>query len=473
MDQSVTENQHQIKIHTFGCKVNTYDSGLIENWLKPLTKQVPQRSIHILNTCAVTEEATTQALRLARKLRRENPSALIVATGCSAQVDSERLAEVAEIDLIVGNSHKSQLLELIRQWSSAGTETVTAADLSPAYSSLNSAFSALNFSEKNEPLRVEQVNNKVIRGNIFKKKDLEMYGGEESRHQRAFLKIQDGCNSFCSFCIIPYARGTSRSIPISELLKRVNDLQEKGYQEVVLTGVHIGDYADGDQRLEDLVESVLRYTNIPRLRLSSLEPSEVSDRLLSLFSSPRLCPHLHLSIQSAHTAVLADMKRSYDTQAVVQCLDKINRLLPYAFVGMDIIAGFPTEDEAAFKETFRVLENSAWTRLHVFPYSVRRGTKAALYPQLPQSMRKERASRLRELSFSRYQSWAKAQIGQIKQGLILNQPNRAISRDYWDIEILQDPSFLKANREYRIRIKNFRTPAHNEVLLQGEVIAHG
>jgi len=458
-----------VRVHTFGCKVNTYDSGLIEDWIRPLAQSSTGRVVHILNTCAVTEEATAQAIRLARKLRREDPTALIVATGCSAQVDSDRLAQAGEIDLVVGNSHKSQLPEIIRQWEVQGQSQ----HLLPQFRGVpaQNGFGGSLGSDSLVHSQEAYANPKIIRGNIFKKKDLEMHGGEESRHQRAFLKIQDGCNSFCSFCIIPYARGTSRSIPVSELVDRILGLEQKGYREVVLTGVHIGDYADGDKRLEDLVEAVLAQTTIPRVRLSSLEPIEVSDRLLGLFSSPRLCPHFHLSIQSAHTGVLRDMKRQYATQDVVSCLEKIATRLPFAFVGMDVIAGFPTEDDVAFEETLRILESSPWTRLHVFPYSVRRGTKAATFSQLPQAIRKERAARLRELSFSRFQAWARDQVGQIKQGLVLARGNRALSRDYWEMEI-NDPTHLESNREYLMRVTDFMTPAHNEILLQAEVVAH-
>lgn len=399
--------EQKFKIHTFGCKVNTYDSGLLFNqvvgqdqdWLNP---------VHIINSCAVTQEATKEAVRLARKIKAKNPLAVVVATGCAAQVDSEQLVDSPAIDLVVANSHKGQISELINQYFK------------------------------------RNLTSKLFKSNIFKKEDLEAGGGLEPSHRRAFLKIQDGCNSFCSFCIIPYARGLSRSIPIRDLVNRVKELHQSGIQEVVLTGVHIGDYVDdsrsGQRRyqLEDLVAEILSLTKVPRLRLSSLEPIEVSDALLDLFQDDRLCPHFHMSIQSASTEVLYQMKRKYSSQEVVESLHKIRARLPHSFIGMDVIAGFPTETEEQFLATYQNLVNSPWTRLHVFPYSERPGTKGALLPQIPMSVRKARATRLRELSAQRYQQEALRQIGSQQKILVLGSADKGysgLSSQYWNCQL--------------------------------------
>lgn len=387
------------EIHTFGCKVNTYDSGLLNQNLDPRGWKT-EAPVHIINSCAVTEEATKQAIRLARKIKSKNPFALVVATGCAAQVDSEMLLSASGIDLIVANSHKGRLSEIIDQ-----------------YFKSTGGFPKLH------------------KSNIFKKDDLESGGGLEPNHKRAFLKIQDGCNSFCSFCIIPYARGLSRSVPIVELVRRVNELVQQGFAEVVLTGVHIGDYQDGVKKLEDLVEAILVKTKVLRLRLSSLEPIEISERLLQLYSDDRLCPHFHMSIQSANTEVLEQMKRKYGNTHVRQALETIAERVPNAFVGMDVIAGFPTETEEQFLDTYQTLSELPWTRLHVFPYSERNGTKAAVFNQLPQSVRKARALRLRELSLARFESHAAQQIGRVKPTLIVGSEGRlqGVTRDYWTV----------------------------------------
>ncbi|MBX3018423.1 MAG: tRNA (N(6)-L-threonylcarbamoyladenosine(37)-C(2))-methylthiotransferase MtaB [Bdellovibrionaceae bacterium] len=410
----------KFKLHSFGCKVNTYDSGLIQKNLagqgfttvdgarSATTEDEPR--IHILNTCAVTAEATKEAVRLIRKLKARDPLATVVVTGCAAQVDTGSFENLPGADLVVANSHKGDLPRILDQHFK-GTL--------PA---------------------------RVLKSNIFRKDDLEAGGGLEENHSRAFLKIQDGCNSFCSYCIIPYARGKSRSIPIKDLVARVNELTKLGFEEVVLTGVHIGDYEDVQakepRKLEDLVENVLKYTKIPRIRLTSLEPVEVSERLLELYvSDVRLCRHFHMSIQSGSTAVLKDMKRHYGEKEVRESLARIRERLPDAFIGMDVIAGFPTETEELFEETYRTLNETPWTRLHVFPYSERKGTRAETFKQIPNEVRKARARRLRELSLARFREEADKQLGLRKEVLLLkdrkpeNDSRLGLSRDYWNILI--------------------------------------
>jgi len=413
------DHKYEFIVHTFGCKVNTYDTGLIQNNLNThgfigLSNQKTDISvhtaIHIINTCAVTAEATQQAVRLIRKIKSRHPLATVVVTGCAAQVDTEAFEKLSGADLIVANSHKGMLPQIIDQYFK----------------------------------RVDQqkIYQKIFKSNIFKKEDLEPGGGEELSHTRSFLKIQDGCNSFCSFCIIPYARGKSRSLSIEQLIKKIGELENKGIHEVVLTGVHIGDYEDTVdnqiKNIEDLVEMILLKTKIPRLRLSSLEPIELSDRLLDLYQNERLCPHFHMSIQSANTDVLQQMKRKYSETEVRVSLNKIQLKVKNAYVGMDVIAGFPTETDEQFENTYKVLTETSWTRLHVFPYSERPGTRAASMTQLSMMRRKDRAQRLRELSLHRLQAEALKQIGTHKKVLVLNKwhpTNQGISRDYWNINL--------------------------------------
>lgn len=399
-----------INLQTFGCKVNTYDSGLIQKNLLQYGFKSPQ-NVHILNTCAVTKEATNQAVREIRKIKSKNPDAIIVVTGCSAQVDTGVFEKLPSVDLIIANSHKGMLPQILEK----------------------------HFKHEN--------NERIFKSNIFKKEDLEAGGGVEPHHSRSFLKIQDGCNSFCSFCIIPYARGKSRSIGIDQLVQRTREIVADGVHEVVLTGVHIGDYLDDskmiDNRLEDLVENILNRTSVKRLRLSSLEPIEISDRLLKLFQNNRLCPHFHMSIQSADTEVLKQMKRTYTAEQVRASLTQIQTQIPDAFIGMDVIAGFPTETEEQFLETYKNLSESPWTRLHVFPYSERQGTRAAIMDQVPFHVRKDRAKKLRELSHHRFQSEALKQIGKVKRALVLKKPSRGsfcLTDNYWPVGLVDSTS---------------------------------
>jgi threonylcarbamoyladenosine tRNA methylthiotransferase MtaB len=394
---------------TYGCKVNAYDTGILENRvlshfhnedLKAKLSKSGKSKIVILNTCAVTSEATSEAIRQSQALKRADPNQLVVVTGCSAQVDTERFLDLGEVDLIVANSHKGNLEKHIL-----------------------------------DHLDSEGLHGRVFKSNIFKKEDLEEGGGEQSTHTRSFLKVQDGCNSFCTFCVIPFARGKSRSIPVDRVIERIKKLLDQDVKEVVITGIHLGDYEGG---LENLVEKVLLKTRIPRLRLTSLEPQEVTPKLLELFSDPRLCPHVHMSIQSASTPVLAAMKRQYTAKEVSESLLRLHKFVPGVFIGMDVIAGFPTESEDLFLETYQNLKELPWSRIHVFPYSERPGTFAVkLSPKNEQSIVKARARRLRELSFERYNEIAKAQIGQTKRCLILKN-NTALSRDYWSVELAKD-----------------------------------
>ena len=425
-----TNARYDFTIHTYGCKVNTYDTGLLQKRLLAIkTPTSPSDSpstfglgarkprVHILNTCAVTAEATREAAKAVRRLKSKDPFATIVVTGCGAQVDGEIFDTLPGADLVIANSHKGFLEDLL-----------------------------------DKHFRGE-LTEKVFRSNIFRKEDAEAGGGIEAGHTRAFLKIQDGCNSFCTYCVIPFARGKSRSIPVKDLVTRVRDLYSQGAAEVVLTGVHIADYEDvlrggisgGENRklwLRDLIIAVLEQTEIPRIRLSSLEPGELTQEILALYKNTRLCPHFHMSIQSANTRILSAMRRRYDAGAVEASLEMIAREVPGAFVGMDVIAGFPGETEEEFSDTYERLARLPWSRLHVFPYSERPGTKAAaLENSVPRDVRALRSARLRELSSARFASLASQQIGRTKEALVLRAQGKGgetLTRDYWPVKLVSD-----------------------------------
>lgn len=436
--------------HTFGCKVNTYDTGLLQKKINPEIKNLSELApifsekekkypVHILNTCAVTQEATKQAVKLIRKLKAKDPFSTIVVTGCAAQVDTKHFENIPAVDLIVANSHKHEIPEI------------------------------LNLFFKKE------IQNKVFKGNIFKKEDLGVGGGQEQEHTRAFLKIQDGCNSFCSYCIIPYARGTSRSLSAKSLVQKIKEIHKAGVHEVVLTGVHIGDYTDPDTKLniEGLIEKVLNETQIERIRLTSLEPVEVTPRLLDLFLNERLCPHFHMSIQSANSEVLKEMKRNYSQKEVIDSLTTIKERYPESFIGMDVIVGFPNETEEFFQDTLNTLSQTPWDRIHVFPYSERSGTKAALSGHnVPMSERKRRAEILRNLSFARLQESAKRQVGQIKEILVMKN-KMGVSPDYWNVKVPEANEFMDSwvGQFVKVKITQLEVkPAQQDVNLIGEII---
>lgn len=361
--------------------------------------------IYILNTCAVTAEATQEAVKEVKRIKKKDPSSIVVVTGCAAQVDTTKFEE-SPVDLIVANSHKGLMESLIKQYING------------------------------------ELTQKVFKSNIFRKEDLEADGDLEAGHTRAFLKIQDGCNSFCTYCVIPFARGKSRALSVRHLVQRINEFYEQGLNEIVLTGVHVGDYEDIEDGktlvLEDLLERVLNETQMPRIRLSSLEPRELSQRLLDIYGDDRMCPHFHMSIQCANTKVLADMRRKYTAQDVENALRAIYKTLKNPFVGMDVIAGFPGESDEEFQDTYSRLKSLPWTRIHVFPYSERPGTKALnITPKVPNHLIHYRAQQLRELSRERYSLAAVEQIGTTKKVMILKKPAHGavgLSRDYWPVD---------------------------------------
>lgn len=435
---------------TLGCKVNTYDTSLLEKRLgnrglvasdnQAETENLPD--IHIINSCAVTERSSLETHRIVKKLKAKNPTSTVVITGCVAQVDVNRLKTLTGADLIVGNSHKGELENILEKYFRGELE------------------------------------DKVFHSNIFKKEDLEEGGGIESSRTRAFLKIQDGCNSFCSFCIIPFARGKSRSIPVDRIVSRVKDLHQQGFQEVILTGVHIGDYEDESKKLSDLVEAILNGSRIPRLRLSSLEPIEMDEKLWTLYASTeRLCRHFHVSLQTGNSKVLKEMRRQYGQDEIRGFFERMMQVVPEAYVGMDVIAGFPGESDEDFKDTFEFLSQMPWTRIHVFPYSIRPGTTAAKREDhLQGHVIHERAKRLRALSRARYNQKLQAQVGTVKDVLILEKPSHGangLSRDYWNVTAMsENGQVLDANREYKVRITGFEPSSPNleDGILKGCVL---
>jgi len=442
-------------MHTWGCKVNTYDTGLLQSRFQNGTQESrakagePQagtaKKVHVLNTCAVTEEASREAARKVRQLKSREPDSLVVVTGCGAQVDGSVFDQLPGADLVIANSHKGQIEALVEQHFDG------------------------------------QLSERVFRSNIFRKDELEEGGGLEADHTRAFLKVQDGCNSFCSYCVIPFARGKSRSISVENLVKRANELHALGASEIVLTGVHIADYEDEvspDVKLvlEDLVEALLARTRIPRIRISSLEPIELSDRLLDFYDNPRMCPSFHLSIQSACTATLQRMRRRYTAEDVESVFSRVREKVPHAFVGLDLIVGFPGETDAEFQETYERLSRSSWTRIHVFPYSERPGTKALqLDGKVPVAVRQSRAAFIRQLSSARYAEQANGQIGKTLDGLILkkmksdNGVYQALTRDYWPVRL---NGSLTPGFEVSLKVTGYVRPASGTLdgWLEGVVV---
>ncbi|MBP2298151.1 tRNA (N(6)-L-threonylcarbamoyladenosine(37)-C(2))-methylthiotransferase MtaB [Azospirillum picis] len=344
------------EIVTFGCRLNTYESEVMRNHVRSAGLD----DVVIVNTCAVTSEAERQARQTIRKLRRERPDARIVVTGCAAQIDPQRFAAMPEVDQVLGNQEKLQP----ESWGLPPAEKVLVNDI----------------------MSVKETAGHLI-------------GGFEDR-ARAFVQVQQGCDHRCTFCIIPYGRGPSRSVPIGGIVEQVQALVKAGYNEVVLSGVDITSYGPdlpGSPSLGQMVRRLLACVpELPRLRLSSLDCIEMDDDLWRLIENePRLMPHLHLSLQAGDDMVLKRMKRRHGRADAVAFCERVRSIRPDVVFGADFIAGFPTETEEMFGNTLRLVEECGLTWLHVFPYSPRPGTPAARMPQVDGGVRKERAARLR------------------------------------------------------------------------------
>lgn len=398
-------------LKTLGCKANLADSQLIEAELRrrgwePAAGEDEGADLCIVNSCTVTDDADRQSRKLASRLSRENPGGRVVMTGCAAEVDPERMKSSRGIDFVVGNQDKPRLVDLViealdQAGSAAQAGGVARGEILGGVRAYGQMLSRhpmdREWAEPEAPFLAPRA------------EPGDAADPSETSRTRAFLKIQEGCDSFCTYCVIPYGRGPSRSLGIPELVRQVAGLVEQGVREVVLTGTNIGDYGSdwrGQPALEELVEALLGETRLERLRVSSLDPVEITPRLLGIMATdPRLCPHLHVSLQSPHSRVLRLMKRKYGAEDVERCLEAIARIpAPPGgpFVGMDVITGFPGETEEEFEWGRQALARLPWSRLHVFPYSERSGTPATRLPgRVEPEVRARRASTLREMSLER------------------------------------------------------------------------
>ncbi len=405
-------------LRTLGCKANLADSELIEaslqrkGWRAALAGEAAD--LCIVNSCTVTDEADRESRRIAARLARQNPQSAVVMTGCGAEVEPERLAAAPGIAYVVGNSDKSRLAELVLEaWSAArkpGSGSGTLLGQVHGYDEMLSR----------HPMDREWASG-----------DLQFPEMESRSRTRVFLKVQEGCNSFCTFCVIPYGRGPARSQEPDRVVASVAGLAAAGIREVVLTGTNLGEYGtdladDSGLRhesalrsiprglaFEALVRRILSETSIDRVRVGSLDPTEITPGLISLVreSGGRLCPHFHVSLQSVDTRILRGMKRRYTSLEVRRTLEQIATSLPEAFVGMDLITGFPGETDEIHQSSVKLLEELPWTRLHVFPYSERSGTPATRMPgEVPRQVRLERSRELNALGLARHEKWVRQQL---------------------------------------------------------------
>ena len=374
--------KERVRIITLGCKVNQFESASFTSQFEDAGFQVVSdgnAELVVINTCGVTGAAGSQSRQTIRKTLRENPESRFVVTGCYAELMDDTLQqELLEQDvLFVGNAQKDQLVQAVLQ--------------------------------ENLPTS--------LMGNISQPGEItRMAMRRFSRRSRAYLRVQDGCESFCSYCIVPFTRGPSRSLPIAEVEKQAKIFLDEGHKEIVLTGIHLGYYGKELSPKADLLQLIDRLSlATPEMfyRISSLEPTEITRELLQLMKSrDNIQPHLHIPLQSGSNAVLTRMNRHYTTELFRDTVLMCREMLPDCGIGIDILAGFPGETEAQFAEAVEFLETLPFSYLHVFPYSSRPGTKAASFPdQIPGDVRKKRAAQLRELSQNKQRAFNLSQIG--------------------------------------------------------------
>jgi threonylcarbamoyladenosine tRNA methylthiotransferase MtaB len=363
---------------TLGCRLNIAESEAIREMA------AGQDDLIVVNSCAVTAEAVRQTRKAIRKARRARPDARIVVTGCAAQTEPATFAAMAEVNAVLGNREKMDSASYLRPPQEAEVRVSDIMAVRETAPHMASAF---------------------------------------ADHARAFLEVQNGCDHRCTFCVIPYGRGNSRSAPAGAVIDRAKALVDAGYREIVLTGVDVTSYGPdlpGAPSLGSLVERLLRHVpDLPRLRLSSIDSVEMDDRLFELVAhEPRLMPHLHLSLQSGDDMILKRMKRRHSRADAIAIVRRLKAARPDISIGADIIAGFPTEDESMFQNSLALVEQCAIVHGHIFPYSPRAGTPAARMPQVDRATIKDRAARLRAACAARRQAWLNDLVGTTQSVLV-------------------------------------------------------
>lgn len=403
----------KFNIHTMGCKSNQFESAIIEENLiehgYKKVQNIEDANIYILNSCSVTHKSDNEAMYLLRSAKHKNPNILTIATGCMAQIEKEELLKNDFIDFVIGNDEKLHLYDYINS---------------------DERFSA----------------NDILKQTEFNK--VELF---DTTKTRASLKIQDGCDNRCTYCIIWKARGKSRSADSEFIVNQINNFAEHGFKEVMLTGIHIGQWGkEFGLSLLDLLKEIEEKTTIERYRLGSLNPPEITDEMLEfLKTSKKFCPHFHLSLQSANDKTLRSMNRFYKTEDYLKLIEKINETFENPFLGSDVIAGFAGETEGDFEITRKNLLSSGLTQIHTFPYSKRKGTIGAeMENQVPDDVKNSRATIIKEISKEKLNNFIEKNIGKTLEVLIEKHPDKhsqnlkGMTRNYLTVQIPSDRTDL-------------------------------
>ena len=375
----------KVALHNLGCKVNAYEveamQQLLENAGYETVPFEEGADVYVINTCTVTNIADRKSRQMLHKAKKMNPDAIVVATGCYAQADTEKLKEDTAVDLILGNNQKTQIVEALEEYEKEHAKQVQVIEI--------------NHTKEYEELSISST----------------------AEHVRAYIKVQDGCNQFCTYCIIPFARGRVRSRKIEEVLSEVETLAAKGYKEVVLTGIHLSSYGvdfpkEERESLLSLIQAVSRVEGISRIRLGSLEPRIITEEFLEgIVKTGKVCPHFHLSLQSGCNKTLKNMNRRYSAQEYAEKCELIRKFYPAPALTTDVIVGFPQETEEDFEESYEFVKKIHFYETHIFKYSRRHGTKAAsMDGQLTEAAKAQRSDRMLELHEIRAREYVRAVV---------------------------------------------------------------
>ena len=401
----------KVALHNLGCKVNAYEVEAMQQLLEEAGYEIVPfqegADVYLINTCTVTNIADRKSRQMLHKAKKMNPDAIVVATGCYAQTDTEKLKEDASVDLILGNNQKNRIVEALEEYEK----------------------------EHEKKTRVIEIN----RTKEYEKLCID----HTAEHVRAYIKVQDGCNQFCTYCIIPFARGRVRSRSVEDILGEVRALAEKGYKEVVLTGIHLSsygvDFKDENTNLLSLIQAVHQISGIRRIRLGSLEPRIITEEFMEGISSlPKVCPHFHLSLQSGCNRTLKDMNRRYTAEEYAEKCALIRKYYPAPALTTDVIVGFPKESEEDFQESYEFVENIHFYETHIFKYSRRQGTKAAaMEGQITEAVKGVRSDKMLELHNRRAREYEESMKDKYLEVLLEEE-----------VEIGKKTYYLAHSREY-------------------------
>ncbi len=415
-----------VAFYTLGCKVNQYETNaMIEQFIKAgytIKNFTEKADIYIINTCTVTNMADRKSRQMLRKVKEHNPEGILVACGCYAQVAKEELEKISEINLILGINEKNKIVEYVENY-------------------------AKDHSQK-----------EYITDVMYQKEFLDFGTTEYTDKTRAVVKVQDGCDRFCSYCIIPYARGHVRSRKIENVVQEVEKIAEEGIKEVVITGIHIASYGKDfkeKKNLIDLLEAIEPIRGIERIRLGSLEPTIITKEFLNrLQKLKKICPHFHLSLQSGCDATLQRMNRKYTTEEFRTSVHLLREYYPDVALTTDVIVGFPGETEEEFAQTYAFLKEIDFYKMHIFPYSPRKGTKAAVMPnQVEAKVKEERSKRLIELSNENEARQNEKEIGKIVEVLLEEEDGEFLkghTANYHLIKVKMNPQFLNTIQKVKV-----------------------